>query len=193
MIGYSAEEIRKELMLVDEEVGLEIELGNLPSEAVRFEILLAGGSVFFINNMTPRQASMDIDTMRVDSAIKGIVSRHGLFNNRVLTFEDQLPYCYEDRLQELPLKTKHVRYLSPSNEDLAVMKLYAWRDTDVDDLRNPVFAGRLDWDLLERLVYEEAPLSRAADADKDRRYQEMAATYEHYKNHCREMGYVQAS
>ena len=45
MIGYSAEEIRKELMLVDEEVGLEIELGNLPSEAVRFEILLAGGSV----------------------------------------------------------------------------------------------------------------------------------------------------
>ena len=70
------------------------------------------------------------------------------------------------------------------------MKLYAWRDTDIDNLCNPTFASQLDWDLLEHLVYKEAPLSRAADIDKDRRYQEMINTYEHYKDVCKEEGYV---
>ena len=129
---------------------------------------------------------MDVDTLHVNETIRGIVARHGLFNNRVTVYLDQLPYNFEDRLQELNLGTDYVAYLSPCNEDLAVMKLYAWRDTDIEDLCNPRFVRQLDWELLEHLVYMEAPMSRAGDPDKDQRYQEMINTYEHYKDLCEE-------
>ena len=77
--------------------------------------------------------------------------------------------------------TKYVAFLSPSNEDLAVMKLYSWRDTDEQDLGNEKFLENLDWNLLEKLVREEAPMSRACDIELDRRYKEMVAAYETYK------------
>ena len=48
MNGYTEAEIRRELLLVDEEVGLEIAAGNIKAPVYKYEVVLVGGSVFFI-------------------------------------------------------------------------------------------------------------------------------------------------
>lgn len=80
-------------------------------------------------------------------------------------FLNCIPYNYEDRLIELPLVTNAITYYTPSLEDLAVMKLYAWRPNDISDLTSKEFLDRVDWDILHRLIFdpEEARASSPSD------------------------------
>ena len=63
---------------------------------------------------------------------------------------NQMPFNYEDRLIPLDIGARFIRCFTPSLEDLAVMKLYAFRPNDIIDLHSQAFVDRLDWGLLER-------------------------------------------
>lgn len=51
------------------------------------------------------------------------------------------------------------------------MKLYAYRPNDIVDLHSQAFVDRLDWGLLERLIFDEG--EALASSPSERSYQEM--------------------
>ena len=63
------------------------------------------------------------------------------------------------------------------------MKLYADRPNDVQDVDGAVRAKRIDWNLLERLVYarDEAKASSLSE----QRYRQMTEAYERMKERLR--------
>lgn len=167
-------ELSDTLLKLDLEASLTFE--NLER---KLDVIIVGGSVFMLRKLTNRAVTHDIDFFDLDRRLYELIKSYPSINTASATFINEIPYNYEDRLTELDLPTKAIRYLVPSNEDLAVMKLYAYRPNDIADLNSPAFICSLDKDLLEKLVYDknEAP----ASAMSERRYTEMVYTYERYK------------
>ncbi|MFR7749577.1 MAG: DUF6036 family nucleotidyltransferase [Collinsella sp.] len=61
------------------------------------------------------------------------------------------------------------------------MKLYACRPNDIIDLHSQAFVDRLDWGLLERLIFDEGEALASSPSDS---YQEMVCAYSQYKRRC---------
>ncbi len=72
-----------------------------------------------------------------------------------------------------------IDFLAPSIEDLVVMKLYAQRPNDLQDIRSAAQRNLIDWDVLEHLVYDkdEAKASNIVV----RRYSEMVDAFNKFK------------
>lgn len=149
MNTYSQERLRELLLEIDEEVELEVGLG------MRYSVVIVGGAAFMLANLTDRNATHDVDVLRTDDAIQGVLARHRQLNTQVQVYADRLPKGFEERLVRIPLETATVDFFRPSAEDLAVMKLYSWRKQDQIDLTGPEMLAELDFNLLERLIYDE--------------------------------------
>lgn len=170
----SKAELQQTLLLIDEEFLLTYGTPN-PKPTV----VIVGGSAFMLLDLTNRPATADIDVLQTSDLVRSIMSSYPLANERVSAYLDQIPYNFEDRLIEIPLETSAIRFMTPSLEDLAVMKLYAWRQNDIADLTSPKFLKRLNWDLLDRLVND--PDESLASALSERRFREMRNLYEQYR------------
>lgn len=149
-------------------------------------LTIAGGAAFIIGGMTDRNVTHDIDVVsdNADSALFEIALRHAVVNANMSAFADNLPYEYESRLIDLDVGT-HVRFTRLGNEDLAVLKLYAMRGNDEVDLGSTSFSDRLDWQLMDEVVYIEAPMSKIDPSSTS--LKEMQRAYEEYS---REHGHV---
>ena len=141
-------------------------------------LVIAGGSAFILHEVTNRPVTHDVDILNADSRLKGIIRNYPELNGDIAAFCDAIPYNYEDRLVALDIVTRAIGYYVPSLEDLAVMKLYAWRPNDIADLTNPLFLQQIDWDMLEHLVFDDHEAK--ASCLSERRYLEMVATYRQY-------------
>lgn len=108
-----------------------------------------------LNDVTNRSVTHDIDVFEADRCLREIIARYPEVNGMVVAYCNQMPFNYEDRLIPLEIGAHFIRYFTPSLEDLAVMKLYAYRPNDIVDLHSRTFIDRLDWDLLERLIFDE--------------------------------------
>lgn len=146
--------------------------------AARFPVVIVGGSAFMLRDLTKRPATHDIDILQADGHVKNILFRYRMINSAVSAYMDQIPYNFEDRLVELPLECKAIQWLTPSLEDLVVMKLYAWRSNDEEDITSEAVLGNIDWTLLDYLVRSEDEAK--ASALSERRYREMVFIYERY-------------
>ena len=149
MNTYSQERLRELLLEIDEEVELEVGLGK------RHSVVIVGGAAFVLADLTSRNATHDVDVLRVDEAIQGVLARHRQLNTQVQVYADRLPKGFEGRLVRIPLETTAVDFFRPSAEDLAVMKLYSWRKQDQIDLTSLEMLAELDFDLLDHLVHDE--------------------------------------
>lgn len=170
---FGKHELEETLERIDEEAFLE--LGEV---AVRLPVVIVGGSAFMLRDLTKRPATHDIDILQADTRIKEVLKRYKLINSAVAAYMDQIPYNFEDRLYELNISSKAIRWLTPSLEDLVVMKLYAWRPNDIDDVTNEAVLSRIDWELLDKLVHDDNEAK--ASALSERRYNEMLSIYEGY-------------
>jgi hypothetical protein len=150
-------------------------LGNLPQ---KLPVIIVGGSALMLHDLTRRPATHDIDVLSYHEALRDILANYRAVNSSVKAYVDQIPYNFEDRLVRVDIETATVEYLTPSLEDLAVMKLYGWRPNDQEDLESPGLLGELDWEKLDQLVYD--PDEAQASALSQRRYREMVAVYEEY-------------
>lgn len=97
-------------------------------------MIVAGGCAMILNGWSSRRYTDDIDVLDYDRDMNDVLREFPQVNGNVNAYSDQIPYNYEDRLREIPIDTSAVSVLTPSLEDLVVMKLYAWRGKDVDDL-----------------------------------------------------------
>lgn len=127
-----------------------------------------------------------MDILSVDQRLMDIVAAYPELSGNVAAFGDTIPYRYEDRLVPLDLSTTTVAYYAPSLEDLAVMKLYAWRPNDIADLTSADFLAKVDWKQLDYLVMDAG--EARASCLSDRRYNEMLATYRRYVREWRDKG-----
>ena len=159
------------LLEIDEEV--ELMLGIRDPKP---RIIIVGGAAFVLRDSTNRPATHDIDVYEADRVLADILSHYPTVNGSVAAYADHIPYNYEDRLAPLEIGSRAVDFLTPSNEDLAVMKLYADRPTDGIDVKEAIRRGLIDLNALERLVYDADEAK--ASAISPRRYDEMVYSYE---------------
>ncbi len=162
------------LLSLDEEALLSFEeTGKKPA------VVIVGGAAFMLKDVTRRGVTHDIDILQADRAIREILSHYPNINGTVAAYMDQIPYNFEDRLEVLDIGAKAITFLTPSTEDMAVMKLYAERPQDIQDLDSASASGQIDWALLERLVYD--PDEAQASALSERRYREMVGAYQRFR------------
>ena len=179
-MNYGKSQLVAMLVKIDEEAALVLDVVDK-----RFPVVIVGGSAFLLHDLTKRPTTHDVDVLSCHEALRGVISNYRAVNRAVSAYMDQIPYNFEDRLIPVGIETKAVEFLTPSFEDLAVMKLYGWRPNDREDLDSPEFLSKLDWDLLDRLVYD--PEEAQASALSQRRYREMVSIYEDYaKEHGHE-------
>lgn len=172
------QDLKDTLLGIDEEAELEIgPRGDRPS------VVLVGGSALILNDVTNRSVTHDIDVFEVDRCLCDIIARYPEVNGMAVAYCNQMLFNYEDRLIPLEIGARFIRYFTPSLEDLAVMKLYAYRPNDIVDLHSRAFVDRLGWDLLERLIFDEG--EALASSPSERSYQEMVCAYKQYKKEVR--------
>ena len=85
-----------------------------------------------------------------------------------------------ERLVQVDIETRKVKFFTVSTEDLVVSKLCAGRDKDIEDIEVDEVTKHLNWDLLDSLIddvcygllteYDERIL-RAKYADYKERFQ----------------------
>ena len=171
------EDLEKTLLELDEEAWL------LHGEASPKPcIVIVGGAAFLLRDLTTRTVTHDIDVLMADSKMRGIIANYPNINGAVASFSDQIPYNFEDRLERIPIPSRAIDFMTPCTEDLIVMKLYAERPNDLQDVDGAAKQGLVDWDLLEELVY--SPNEAQASALVQRRYREMVDAYERFKERC---------
>lgn len=170
---YGREKLLELLLTIDEEATL---LLNAPKK--RFPIVIVGGSAFLLHDLTNRPTTHDVDILSCHAALREVLSNYSAVNGAVAAYADQIPYNFEDRLISLDLPTKTIAFMTPSVEDLAVMKLYSWRPNDQQDLESPAMLEMINWETLHHLVYD--PNEAKTSALSLRRYEEMVSTYEDY-------------
>ena len=78
----------------------------------------------------------------------------------------------------MSVDTNTISVLTPSLEDLVVMKLYAWRGKDVDDLTSDGTLSCVDWDLLDYLVTSDN--EARASVLSNMMYQTLLYRYQEY-------------
>ena len=170
MNTFSQERLRELLLEIDEEVELEVGLGK------RHSVVIVGGAAFLLAGLTNRVATHDVDVLRADEAIQGVLARHRQLSTQVQVYADRLPKGFEGRLTRIPIETTAVDFFRPSTEDLAIMKLYSWRKQDQIDLTSPEMLAELDFDLLDHLVHDEGEAK--ASSLTSLAYRKMVEVYE---------------
>lgn len=179
MNAYGKDYLKSLLLRIDYEAYLD--LGNLDPKP---EVVIAGGSALLLSDLTMRKVTHDVDCLLIDERLRSTIKRYHMFNSRIEVYGDSVPYNFEERLLRLDLPTKLIDYMTPSPEDIAVMKLYGWRGNDQEDLNSPEFVEKLNWSLLDYLVFSEDEAK--ASALIERRYKEMCNIY---LNYAREHGH----
>ena len=167
---YGKERLVELLLTMDEEATL-----LLGADGRCFPVVIVGGSAFLLHDLTNRPTTHDVDVLSCHAALRGVLANYAAVNQAVAAYADQIPYNFEDRLLRLDLPTETIDFLTPSVEDLAVMKLYGWRPNDQQDLESPAMLDAIDWEKLDRLVFD--PDEAMASALSPRRYREMASIY----------------
>lgn len=138
-------------------------------------VVIAGGSAFMLHDLTRRPVTHDVDVLAAESHVRALMSGYPAMNGRIAVYADHIPYNFEDRLVELDIGARALAFMTPSVEDLVVMKLYAQRPNDMQDIEGAIAQGRVDWALLERLVRD--PDEARASALSPARYEEMASAF----------------
>lgn len=170
---YGKDRLIELLLTIDEEASM-----LLSTKGRHYPVVIVGGSAFLLHDLTNRPTTHDVDVLSCNAELRSVLTNYAAVNGRVAAYADQIPYNFEDRLVKLDLPTRVIDYMTPSIEDLAVMKLYGWRPNDQQDLESPAMLEALDWEKLDKLVYD--PEEAQASALSPRRYREMVSVYEDY-------------
>lgn len=139
-------ELVKALLDVDEEVFLlHGEINPHPT------VVIVGGAAFLLRDLTTRNVTHDIDVFVADSVVRQVMASYPNINGAVSSYADQIPYNFEDRLVPINIPCRTIDYMTPCTEDLAVMKLYASRPNDIQDIGGAAQRGLIDWGFLRNL------------------------------------------
>ena len=178
MFEMSRDELIERLTRLDEDASL------LFNDDRRFHMVIVGGSALILLDVISR-ATHDIDALNVSSDIRGLLERYDI-NCRVMTYINNFPYNYEDRLIPLPIQGQKIDFYTASLEDIVIAKLFSNRGTDHMDLESPEVIAALDWDKLARLANDDNEVK--INALNDRNYADFKANYDEYARRFKPCG-----
>ena len=138
--------------IVQRLIQLDNDLLALYGVSRRFEITITGGSALVVLDLLPDERfTTDIDVLETSNEIKELLDRYDM-NMDVSTFMYKYPENWSERRQAVLYGGQILDVYSLSNEDLAITKLLAWRQTDRIDLSNMLAAGNIDMDKLKAII-----------------------------------------
>ena len=122
-------------------------------KTANLDFYILGGAALLFHNLAP-VVTMDIDVAnRLTEEVKAIVDPFISDAGSEVTL---LPKFFEQRL--IPFKEdelKNIRVFILSREDLAVTKLYSWRQKDKDDLMKNNLLEACDIFVLRQIIVNE--------------------------------------
>jgi len=131
---------------------LDDDLLSLVPFGSRVEMTIAGGSALMILGLTiETRMTTDIDVMEAALEMEGLLERYDM-NQQVTSFRFRLPENWLIRRQKVPFEGMVLDVYTPSNEDLAILKLDAYRELDQNDLKDMVCNGGIDFKLLQSIL-----------------------------------------
>ena len=169
--------------LIERLKGLDEEASLLFDSAERLHLIIVGGGALVLMEMIPR-GTHDIDALDVSKQLQDLLQQYDI-NTNVQTYINHFPYNYEERIHPL-LHGKSIDFFTASLEDIVIAKLYSYRDTDYEDITNPMVLKALNWDLLRKLAVDEGEAK--ASALNPVRYKEMLHSFEEYEKRYRPCG-----
>lgn len=173
------DDLLRKLKRIDEDVFFS---GSCPGEK-KASVIIVGGSALLLHDLSAKQVTKDVDVYAVEEDIREALLSDPDFNMGCQAYAMCMPYNFDRRLVEVDLGLLAIQVLTPSLEDLAVMKLYRWEAPDVADLTDPAFVAKVDRELLDHLVRDpdEAAASRIAPPELDREFKNLLFNYGQYK------------
>jgi len=137
---------------------LDDDLLSILDEGSAVEITIVGGSALMLLGLSlESRMTTDIDVMESERQAESLLERYDM-NQHVATFRFRLPESWRSRRQRIQFNSMVLEVYAPSNEDLAVLKLDAYRDIDQADLDALLDSGRLDLDKLQAIIEDDAEL-----------------------------------
>ena len=146
---------------------LDDDLLSLVSFDTRIEMTIVGGSALMLLGLTTdTRMTTDIDVMEAALEMENLLERYGM-NQHVMNFRFRLPENWFSRRQKLPFEGMVLDVYSPSNEDLAILKLDAYREVDQNDLKDMVSMRRIDFELLQSILNNDAEMRVNYDTEDE--------------------------
>ena len=123
-----------------------------------FEITIVGsGPLILMGVVSPERRTTDIDVLETPPEIASFFAPYQM-NTMVATFFYSYPEFWQQRKQKLAFEGDSLSVYTMSLEDLAILKLLAFRKRDQEDLEDIVLSEELDWGLLDRIVNDPSEL-----------------------------------
>lgn len=146
---------------------LDDDLLSLVPFGSRVEMTIVGGSALMVLGLTvDTRVTTDIDVMEAAQEIKGLLERYDM-NQQVANYRFRLPENWLIRRQRVPFEGMVLDVYSPSNEDLAILKLDAFREIDQGDLKDMVYSGELDMKLLQSILKNDVEMRVNYDTEEE--------------------------
>jgi len=146
---------------------LDDDLLSLVPFGERAEMTIVGGSALMMLGLTASsRLTTDIDVMDAALVMSGILERYDM-NQHVMSFRFRLPDKWLTRRQRIPFEGAVLDVFAPSNEDLAITKLDAYREVDRKDLKDMARSGKLDFNLLEEIISDDTELRVNYDTEEE--------------------------
>ena len=146
---------------------LDFDLLSIVPDGKRVEITIVGGSALMMLGLVGNaRATTDIDVMESEKLVDDFLGRYDM-NQLVSTFLYRLPENWSLRKQKIPFDGIVLDVYAPSNEDLVILKLEAYRETDQKDLREMIINGEVDFEKLQEIVGDDAELRVSFDDDSE--------------------------
>ena len=137
---------------------LDLDLLAVVGDEKRVELTIVGsGALIMLNLVGDSRVTTDIDVMETEKQIEGFLERYDM-NQLVSTFLYRLPENWIQRRQRIPFDGIVLDVYAPSNEDLAILKIDAYRDADQKDLREMINGEEINFDRLMTIINNEAEL-----------------------------------
>jgi len=166
------DDIFERMQRLDEHASLEF------SDAGRFRVVIVGGGALVLRGYLAR-ATSDIDILGADGRLYALMELYDM-NGDVNAYMDHFAYNYEDRLDPL-LSGSIIDYYTASLEDIVIAKLCSNRPEDLTDIE--LVAGKIDWEILEKLARDEGEIKRSILSDRG--YMDFQANYEIFERRFR--------
>ena len=137
---------------------LDDDLLSISTGDRRIEIVIVGGSALMMLGIVGNERmTTDIDVLEAEKQIDMLLERYDM-NQHVSTFLYRMPENWYERRQRIPFSGMVLDVYAPSNEDLAIMKLDAYREVDIGDLHEMVANGELDLEKLQGIIQDDTEL-----------------------------------
>jgi len=121
-----------------------------------FEITIVGsGALILLDVVSPNRRTTDIDVLESPPDIQSFFEFYQM-NTMVETFLYEYPEKWRERKQKLAFSGDCLTVSTMSLEDLVILKLFAFRKRDQEDLEDIAKSAKLDWGQLDALIADPA-------------------------------------